>query len=78
MLEDVGTEYGVGWSRLNYCGNRSLVNDEMIQLPNQFIIDDLSMDIESFGLTIGHYETYLDSDTVNIYTHSSEPLAKAL
>ena len=75
MMEDIGTEYGVGWSTFNYEGNRALVNDSMWVFPLQYIIDDLTADLTILGITISNIAA---SDTVISMRilHRSKPLSQ--
>lgn len=75
MLEDVGTEYGVGWSAFNYEGNRALVNDSLWSFPLQYIIDDMVADLMADGITT---ENIASSDTTLTASvmHRSEPLTE--
>lgn len=74
MLEDVGTEYGVGWSQFNYEANRALVNDSLWAFPLHYIIDDMLLDMAAEGISIGANAS-ADTVTTMSIVHRSEPLS---
>lgn len=73
MMEDIGTEYGVGWSTFNYVGNRALVNDSMWVFPVQYIIDDMIADLAIEGISTGNLAVD-DTDVSISIVHESRPL----
>ena len=73
MVEDIGTDYGVGWSQFNYNNNRALVNDLMLQLPLQYLVDDFVMDLYAAGISIAD-STLSPADTTLLLTRRSETL----
>ncbi len=75
MLEDIGTEYGVGWSNFNYNNNRALVNDCMMMFPLQYIIDDLKFDLWNNGIILE--DGFLDIDSMSMMVeHRSDALTE--
>lgn len=75
MKEDIGTDYGVGWSRFNYCNNRALINEEMLELPGELITDDLTSDLYNAGISVDG-QLLAPADTMLLFTHTSCPLAE--
>lgn len=75
MIEDIGTEYGVGWSRFNYCGNRALVNETMTQVPTRHLVDDFIADMIGCGVTACPGDSTCRGDSIFIHRHTSSPLS---
>lgn len=77
MIEDIGTDYGVGWAQFNYCANRALVNEEMERFPSTYVTDDFRADLWTAGVTIDN--TIIEpADTSMLFIHTSEPLPDLL
>lgn len=74
MVEDIGTEYGVGWSTLNYRCNECLVNDSLKALPFERIRDDLITDLYLNGITTLNNETDTTLTIEPLMTYKSAPL----
>lgn len=75
MIEDVGTDYGVGWSTFNYNGNRALINDSTVAMPLRHLVDDLIIDLYANGINIADNPCHA-TDTTLLFTHRSAPLGK--
>lgn len=85
MLEDVGTEYGVGWTEFNYNNNEMLVNDYMVPMPLSNLISEFEGDLRINGINIYNDSTkYIEStDTIGdvqpeyriIHEYKSKPLS---
>lgn len=73
MIEDIGTDYGVGWSTFNYIGNRALVNDSTVAMPLQYLVDDFIIDLYANGIDIADNPCQA-ADTILLFTHRSAPL----
>lgn len=75
MVEDIGTEYGVGWSTFNYNNNEMLVNDFMYAQPLSALTGEFISDLRINGIDIAETD-YEPSDTIaSIYfEYKSRPL----
>ncbi len=73
MVEDIGSEYGVGWSHLNYKNNEILINDEFRASELDAVIADIAFDLSLNDISIGHNDLTGDSSKQIIATiHSPE------
>lgn len=61
MVEDIGSDYGVGWSRLNYKNNEILINDDFRATELDAILADITFDLALEGITIDQDEFYCNS-----------------
>lgn len=77
MIEDIGTDYGVGWAKFNYRANRALINEDMELFPSSYITDDFTADLWTEGITIDNNLTE-PTDTTPLFAHTSKPLPKLL
>ncbi len=77
MIEDIGTDYGAGWSEFNYCANRALVNEDMELFPFAYIADDFTADLRNAGISIDNSITE-PADTGILFIHTSKPLSSML
>ncbi|MDE6084791.1 MAG: D-alanyl-D-alanine carboxypeptidase [Muribaculaceae bacterium] len=84
MLEDVGTDYGVGWSDFIYNNNEMLVNDYMITMPLDNIIAEFESDLRIHGFNFYNepientdsIASHNDKYTQMILEHHSRPLSE--
>ncbi len=77
MIEDIGTDYGVGWAKFNYRANRALVNEDMELFSSTYITDDFTADLWTEGITIDN-NLIEPTDTIPLFIHSSKQLPKLL
>lgn len=78
MIEDVGTQYGVGWSTFNYRHNEALVNDEMESIGSSALCSDFIFDLRSAGVKTCTNHTIEHPISINLFTHHSKPLSSLL
>ncbi|MDE6832352.1 MAG: D-alanyl-D-alanine carboxypeptidase [Muribaculaceae bacterium] len=74
MVEDIGTDYGVGWCHLNYKNNEILMNEECHASDLDAILADISFDLSLSDITVGKEEISTDSARILIATIQSPRL----
>ncbi len=75
MVEDIGTEYGVGWSTFNYNNNEMLINDLMYPQPLSALTEEFISDLKINGIEI-KTDNLVPADTVAtlLLEYKSRPL----
>lgn len=76
MVEDICSDYGVGWSPLNYRLNESLINDDLKAYDPSAIENEILSDLTIAGLTFDNKELLASCfDSIRIATIESAPMS---